>query len=290
MIRLRRSFRYQRSGFTLLELILAVGLTSLLMAAVYGAMSAYWNLAMDSHEEIERAQIARSLLQRLARDIQSCTFAEQALSLDGADTEADDGTMTDAGAGTVEAGVSVYGNGLLGTDRELVLYVSTPAADLDYVPAVDAVGSTARHSDLMIVRWLLARSNGGGLAAAVAEEHATDGAQAVAGLARGSGGVSGFGRAIENEDISLQMESTGLLAAEVQDILFEYFDGVDWLAEWDSSVLNRMPLAVRITLTLRKPPSSDDTDRENSQDLPPTTHGLVVPVPVASPWVEEAAI
>ena len=62
---------HPRSGFTLLELILAVGLTSLLMAAVYGAMSTYWNLAMESHEVIERSQIARSLLQQLARDIQA---------------------------------------------------------------------------------------------------------------------------------------------------------------------------------------------------------------------------
>ena len=49
---LRHSSGHHRAGFTLLELILAVGLTSVLMAAVYGAISAYWNLAMDSHEEI----------------------------------------------------------------------------------------------------------------------------------------------------------------------------------------------------------------------------------------------
>lgn len=288
--RLRQSAWRHQSGFTLLELILAVGLTSLLMAAVYGAMSTYWNLAMDSHEEIERAQIARSLLQNLARDIQACTFAEQDTQVDDDSANPDEGMATEADTETNEAGTSIYRNGLVGTDRDLVLYISYPARELNYVSSPDAVGTSERSSDLMVVRWLLAESTGDGLASALAEQHAIDGDNAVAGLARGSGGVTGFGQAIADNNFDRQVESTTLLAAEVQGVLFEYFDGVDWLTEWDSSILNKMPQAVRIELTLRKSPSSSGSNVENPRALPSTTHRLVVPVPVASPYVEETAI
>lgn len=279
----RRSLIH-RSGFTLLELMVSVGLTTLLMGAIYGAMSTYWNLAMDSQDEIERSQIARSLLQKLARDIRACTFAEQATEPDTDALDSEDETDTD------EVGTSVYKNGLIGTDRDLVLYISYPARELNYVPAPDAVGTGERNSDLMIVRWLMAESNGGGLSSAIAELTATDGDGSIAGLARGSGGVTGFGQAIENDNINLQVESTKLLAAEVQSVLFEYFDGVEWLAEWDTSSANKMPQAVRIELTLRKAPESGDSSTPNPRDLPPTIHQLVVPIPVAAPYVEETAI
>ena len=43
---------HQNDGFTLLEVILAVGLTTLLMAALYTAMSVYWTTATESYDEI----------------------------------------------------------------------------------------------------------------------------------------------------------------------------------------------------------------------------------------------
>ena len=273
-----------RSGFTLLELMVSVGLTTLLMGAIYGAMSAYWNLAMDSHDEIERSQIARSLLQNLARDIRACTFMEQVTEPDTDALDSEGETDTDA------VRTSVCKSGLIGTDRDLVLCISYPARELNYVPAPDAVGTGERNSDRMIVRWLMAEANGGGVSSAIAELNATDGDGSIAGLARGSGGVTGFGQAIENDNVNLQVESTRLLAAEVQSVLFEYFDGAEWLTEWDTSSVNKMPQAVRIELTLRKAPESGDSGIPNPRDLPPTRHQLVVPIPVAAPYVEETAI
>lgn len=290
-----------RSGFTLLELILAVSLTSILMAAIYGAMSAYWNLAMDSHEEIEQTRIAHALLKRLARDIQSCTFAEQ--TTQSADDDSySPGPGTGAGIGfdptseslpdldsegsNTEATTSPGKNGLIGTSQDLILYTSDPDRNLDYVAAPDAVGTTSRNSDLMIVRWILASSGGGALGSALYTKHNDSTSDSVAGLARGSGGVSGFGQAVDTGNLALQLESTSLLAPEVKNIQFQYFDGVQWEDEWDSSTLNRMPQAVRIELTLRPAPSADDT----TSDEEDTVYRLVAPVPVAAPYVEETAL
>jgi len=269
------------AGFTLLELLLALGLTTLLTAAVYGAMSTYWNLAMDSEEEIKRAQIARALMKKLATDIQSCTFVEQIVQTgEGSETEEPE---------ISEVTTSVYKNGLIGTDRDLVLYISRPSRELDYVITPEALSAFSRSSDLMIVRWLLADVSSGGLATAVAAQNPDSQRAGVAGLARGSGGVNGFGAAIELADVNLQMQVTSLISSEVQSVLFEYFDGIDWVTEWDSTTLNRMPQAVRIELVLRNAPSAYD-DPPKPQDLPDSSHQLVVPVPVATPFVQETAI
>jgi prepilin-type N-terminal cleavage/methylation domain-containing protein len=272
-----------RSGFTLLELMLSIGLTSILMAAVYGAMSAYWNLALDSHEEVERTQIARALLTMLADDIQSCTFVEQT---DNSQSDSDEGDDSDA-AGTTDIDTSAYKNGLIGTERDLVLYISHPDSSLNYVTATEAVGTQERNSDLLIVRWLLADSAAGGLSAAIAQQHLGAGSGNIAGIARGSGGVTGFGNAIEQNDIALLTESTELTAAEVENLRFEYFDGIEWQSEWNSSTCNAMPQAIRIELTLRNP-DSDGTP--SPRDLPSTKHQLVVRIPVAAPYIEESAI
>ncbi|MCH2202559.1 MAG: hypothetical protein MK102_11360 [Fuerstiella sp.] len=279
----RRSFESVRTGFTLLELTLAIGLTSLLMAAVYGAMSTCWSLAMDSHEEIMRAQVARSLLQQLARDIQSCTFVEQVNQTQAEETNVEN-TVTE------KAGTGVCHNGLVGTDRDLVLYISYPSRNLGYVAAPDAVGTTDRHSDLMVVRWLLAESSGGGLSSAMAGQQTTVHDGPVAGLARGNGGVTGFGQAIETGDINLQVDSTVLLSHEVKGIRFEYFDGLEWLTEWNSASLNKIPLAVRIELTLRGSSPTGDAGSLGSGAPNLTTHTLVVPIPVASPFIEGTAL
>ena len=274
----RRRCDQRRQGFTLLELLLAIGLTTILMAAVYGAMSAYWNLALDSYEDVERTQVAGALLAMLSEDIQSCTFVEQTTSTADTDSEADE-----LDSGPTEVTTSTYRNGLIGTERDLVLYISRPDSSLNYVPTPDAVGTTNRDSDLMIVRWLLADTSAGGLAAAVAESNPQDGSGTVAGLARGSGGVTGFGNAIDQDDFVLQSQTTSLEAQEVHDVLFTYFDGVDWLTEWNSSTLNKMPQAVKIELTLRG-------DDNRSPPVPATKHALVVPIAVASPYVEETAL
>jgi len=280
-------------------------MTTLLMAAVYGAMSTYWNLSLDSREEITRSQVARSIMHRLARDIRSVTFVEQTTqSTDGSSSGSSSSTgggstaggsplgrttgSGTSGSGTSAAALSTWKNGLIGTERDLILYISHPDRDLNYVPLPDTLTGSSRNSDLLIVRWLLADQSGSALGSAIAGMNET-GSSGVAGLARGAGGVNGFGRAIEMDDIGPQVEVTSLEADEVQGIVFEYFDGIDWLTEWNSAELNIMPQAIRIELTLREPPSDGDSTG-NPRELPPTTHQLVVPVPVAKPFVQEAAL
>jgi prepilin-type N-terminal cleavage/methylation domain-containing protein len=88
----------RRTGFTLFELLIAVGLTSLLMAALYSAMSTYFELQLDSHEEIARQQVARAVLRQMTRDIQSVVFAKQEVLPE--DEEGSTGGSGSSGSGT----------------------------------------------------------------------------------------------------------------------------------------------------------------------------------------------
>lgn len=88
----------RRTGFTLFELLIAVGLTSLLMAALYSAMGTYFELQLDSHEEIARQQVARAVLRQMTRDIQSVVFAKQEVLPE--DEEGSTGGSGSSGSGT----------------------------------------------------------------------------------------------------------------------------------------------------------------------------------------------
>jgi hypothetical protein len=87
-----------------------------------------------------------------------------------------------------------------------------------------------------------------------------------------------------------------LLAEEVVAITFQYFDGTQWLAEWDSDANGGLPLAVEILLIM----SDADHDQEdstlqadttaNGQQPTERTYRLVVRLPTATiPTTDPAA-
>ena len=275
------------NAFTLLEMLIAVGLTTLLLAAIYTSMSVYWETAAESYDEIERGQIARALLREIARDIQSCTFVTQDLS-DSDDTDADD-TEEDSGAVVdPDSVIADYTSGLVGTDRDLTLYISRPDPEQNYFSAAELMSAEDRSSDAMIVRYLLIEDGGSGLAGLFATENDKLIDAPVKGLARMQGDLAGLSNAVRLGDLEMQVAATDMLAAEVALVRFRYYDGVDELEEWDSTVQNAMPLAVIVELVLRTLPTSnvDRASEDVAGFLKETVHRLVIPLPVAEPFVE----
>ena len=270
------------SGFTLIEVLLAVGLTSLLMAAMYSAMNVYWTTAADSYDEIQRVQIARALLRDIARDIKSVTFTEQE-TMDSEEEESE--ASVDA-----DTAMSSYDNGLFGTEKDLVLYISRPARGSDYIDRQEVIDPKDRSSDALIVRYFQAESGAGGLAGAMADDdQGSMSADDVIGLARMTGDLAGLSLAISMDDIEQQKQASQVIAREVSDLNLRYRDGLEWAVEWDSNVSNTMPQAIEIVLKLRTlvDPDDDRNPEEIPGWLPETEHRLVVPVPVARPYVGE---
>lgn len=106
----------RRAGFTLLELLIAIGLTSVLMVALFAAMDIYFKLQLDGHEEITRHQISRTLLRQMTRDIQSVVFVKkQTVDEDDAPTTGatgnTGGTASTGGTGSTGSTSSTGGTG-----------------------------------------------------------------------------------------------------------------------------------------------------------------------------------
>jgi hypothetical protein len=90
-----------------------------------------------------------------------------------------------------------------------------------------------------------------------------------------------------------------LLAPEVTDIQFRYFDGSEWLDQWDSTEQNGLPVAVEVTVWLPRPKATrsaglglgnaDTPDQGAGQDEEnQQTYQLIVHLPVAKPTSQTA--
>ena len=55
-----------RAAFTLLELMLALGLTGTLLTVVYSSLELHWRFSTLGQVEVERAQIARAILTKIS--------------------------------------------------------------------------------------------------------------------------------------------------------------------------------------------------------------------------------
>lgn len=348
-----RTTESHRAAYTMLELMIAVGLTSLLMIALFAAMQQYFSLQLDSNEEITRQQIARSLLRQMTRDIQSVVFVKKlandetsgtstsvsagsssgsasgsSSSTSGSSGNSTSGSST-SGSGTSsgmsssssstgstsssstsssssldgnsygqssidpETVMTTYTNGLVGTATDLQLFVSRPDKSLSYVASQDLTSTSQRSSDLMIIRYLMAQSGGGGLASAIADKESIGTEFGPIGIAKLEGDLFGLSTAVETSEESPQLAASKLLAKEVSGLQFRYYDGLSWQESWDSNALNEMPKAIEIILTLRNQEDAGDSFSDDVTDpyaLPETTHRMVVPIPVAEPFVTESAL
>ena len=71
---------------------------------------------------------------------------------------------------------------------------------------------------------------------------------------------------------------------------FRYFDGIDWMEEWDSTELNALPRAIEVVVRLRNTGDSGDIVDDDSEDeyaLPETSHRAVIPLPLSIPVPSE---
>jgi hypothetical protein len=87
------------------------------------------------------------------------------------------------------------------------------------------------------------------------------------------------------------------LAAEVTNLVFQYYDGNEWVSEWDSTENNGLPMAVEISLTITKPQHSSDgigwppggNSSSSAKDSDAHTYTLLVSLPVAQPTTVQSS-
>ena len=96
----RRVRRRGPHGFTLLEMVLALGLSSLLLVALYTALQMHWSSSALGQVEMERSQVARALFRRIETDLRSVVFRDNPLSSSTDDDSSSSSSDTSSSSST----------------------------------------------------------------------------------------------------------------------------------------------------------------------------------------------
>jgi type II secretory pathway pseudopilin PulG len=278
---------HSRFGYTLLELLLALSLSVLVITAIGTATQVYL-FSLTRHQNlIEQRQITRGLLNVISNDLragiqykandysglENLVATTQLTVNQGLDQlaalEAGD---LDAAANPPEEPASeedvetepVIDEEAVAFRPSLVGSSNTIALDISRMPRMDQYNSTEANqtqSDIKTLSYFFSPSapsnsgshnsirlkgdNNGGL-------YRREVDRAVAAFNQDSG------------QVSTPDESSELLATEVSQIRFRYFDGEQWLNEWDSTELGGFPPAIEVVIAV-DPRRSNPTGR-------PATH------------------
>lgn len=176
------------SGFTLLELILALGLASLLLAALYTALQMHWSSSALGHVEMERSQVARALFRRIETDIRSVVFRDAALtsstessssstgSTSSGSTSTDSSTgassSTDSGGSTSSGSTGTGGSATSATTGSTGSSSSTTTTTENY--STQKTGLFGDEQSLIVHVSLPSRASSLGAAAVSTNTAATD--------------------------------------------------------------------------------------------------------------------
>ncbi len=266
---------HARRAFTLLEVLLALGLTLLVLMAVGMAVDFYLRGIETSRANVEEAQLARALLNRIADDLRCAVRYDpinaESLVLNSGDLggssppsdennppEKDSGsgnglnmnsqpkTSDSLGSDGSEAGTTGVPRvlpGLYGTRTELQIDISRlPRLD-QYTYDTMPVGESMlidRLSDVKTVTYFVLDGESG----------VTASGQPRRGLVRGELDRAVSAYAAEQGSFEMMANEFEPIAPEVAAVEFEYFDGQEWLDSWDSQTQQGLPMMVRVTVYL----------------------------------------
>lgn len=257
-------------GFTLMEIVLAIGLSGAVLGLLTMSINLYLIRVDASRTQVETAQLARTLLNLLANDLQAARyFPESSSSSSDSDFEDDtSGTFAPQGIIGTATELRIDRSAVWQWEHVMRLVEARDAnVEADLIPDQTAMPQTVRYV-LGEGDELLADK----LAAAGVSERPL--ASNYAGLYREQLSTAAWLEQNFAGAIPLTGDDTGdaeLIAPEVVDITFEYFDGQVLRTEWDSSLEEGLPKGVEIRLTLLElplelSPSRTTRDRDELRD------------------------
>lgn len=299
-----------RCAFTLVELLAALGISVLLIAAVSASLNIYLRVTTTGQAAIERQQVTRALLDRMTRDISSVVFrpaATEAMPTEEDAGGSSSGTSSSSSSSTTTATVAADPTtamtstsvGLVGDAQTLLLHISRPLEDLNYADPQSAVSLASRTSDLLSVSYFVAQPGADGLSGAVAAQASMQGdsaalargSQSPAGLARLEGDRMAMDHADQEQDTAALATAAQVIAPEIATITFRYFDGQAWVETWDSTAMDRLPQAVEVIFGYRDAVAEAETPTALSSVVPISqTVRHVIVVPMAEPAAAVSAL
>lgn len=264
------------AGFTLIEVLLAIGLSSVLLALLGASINLYLMRVDASRSAVEQAQLARGVMRVIADDLRNAAVLyEQDISSAEAASEAQalfDVTEADATPPTEES-----------EETELAR------------PYVGVYGTlNSLHVDVLRVRPAYRASQ--------------DNPDQPITLTFESPGVTGVRYLLSEEGlvrqqvmrgVSIYQEQQGLdeawsassrvIAPEVVDVQFRFSDGEQTLEYWDlEEQEGASPLAVEVRVGIRETVPDADAEETSLQDAPVRYYRIIAPIP-QPPGAEEAS-
>lgn len=302
----RTSAFNRRSGFTLLEVILAVALTAIVVGIIAGAIDFHLRQLTVRRTHIEEAQLARAVLRQIANDLRAVVvyrppdFSNVEALADLADSAS--ATLTDATETETESTepdtsaaedlassvVPPSMPGIYGNQYELQVDVSRIPRYEEYELAIESGTQMGGLSDLKTVTYFLTSSAQSLSATTINAIGTAEGA--TSGLVRRVVGRATARYTLAGGNFESLDQASQLIAPEVVDMQFSYFDGYQWNTEWDSDVRDGIPLAVEIMIQINDfrldDPSDRDKQRTGTQQASTSqqnVYRLVVYLPGAEP-------
>ena len=216
-------------------------------------------------------------------------------AVDGMDSES---AMTDQDTGTADLVGGLAGSlilqtpGLVGDSTTVQIDVSRLPRIEEYSPMMpDASGRLMDvPSDLKTVTYTL-QSPGGPIADAAASmigstTGAVGGTVGTASVGGNPGGLvrrildrAAMREALSGFGLSSLMNTGQLIAPEVSGLSFQYWDGINWLPNWNSDDMGALPAAIRVDMTLVNVLADGSSMPDTAS--PPVTYTHIIQLPLA---------
>ncbi|MCE9567228.1 MAG: prepilin-type N-terminal cleavage/methylation domain-containing protein [Planctomycetes bacterium] len=287
----------RRSGFTLLELLLASAIATLMLAGFYIVMNMTVMQTQASRDAVDAESTSRAVFNKISLDLSSvlgpgtpkcggipttgatsstttttattttaAVVTPSSVSL-ATDTQTDtstDGSSTDGSQSTV---VNIpFQAGVIGSTTQLTIFASRVPTILGTPGGLNQTQTAQASSDLVRIDYWFAASGG---------------------LCRQERPWVTADQTGNNADIDRANESMNLIAEEVSSVTFRYFDGSSWVDSWDttSSTMPTPPVAVSITLTFTRtnPAGGDPLTKTVSQTIAVRTAPGTYPIELVDP-------
>ena len=309
--------RRNRTGFTLLEVLLTLAMSVVLMGLVGSAIQFYARDMSVRDMDIRQTQIAAAVMQMIEDDLRATLHTQPvdmsgleallSLSLGDPVSEESDEDLSAAGLGGEEdfmesmettsldltSGAAVLKTpGLIGNQYQVQLDLSRLPRLEEYVAMLDQTSADLQDipSDMKTVAYYVQASGViGGIQDPLAEID-PEADLSPGGLVRRSLDRAATVEAANTGNLTTLNQTGDLLAPEITGIEFSYWDGLTWQLDWSSDDYGELPLAVQVQIYMVDPilaatEESDSIAMMGSDAMRVFSH--IVRLPMAQPIEEE---
>ena len=305
VIRFRSKIKLHTRGYTLLELLISLALSVLVVGAIGTAIQLYLVSLAKIQTDIERKQLARGLIQMISNDLRAgvqykaADYADlenlvqtqklainndlgQLLELESiadgggsledfiensvtesADNSSENSEEVDAESDLViEEEAAAFRPSLFGTADSVTVDISR-LPRLDQYNAIIAGDASELQtpSDVKKLAYFVSGASPIGNRDQIAFSRVASGGLYRRQIDRAVAAHSGDPNLVTSPD-----EHCDLVASEVAEIRFRYFDGEGWQSEWNSEEKQGFPLAIEFILVFDPARSTDGQNYQYRND------------------------